>query len=187
MWRTIRALLFSTAFIVYGSAAEYESAKQKVEQIANDEVTRGAVITLSNSEVDALVQGAILEQGLDGVRNPKVKLENDRGTWSGIVDFEKLPQLESLRNNFLLSSLLKGESPITATLRLVSAAGKATVDVEKVVVGETTFEGSTLGFLVQRVILNDYPEIELGEAFDVEHNVEQIKLMSSGIRIKIKD
>jgi len=187
MVHTFLVLLFSTALVLSGSDGVFENAKQKVEQIVNDETAPGSVVNLSNEEVDALVKGAIKEKKLDGVRDPKVTLENDKGTWSGIVNFEKMPQLESLRSNFLLSSILKGESPITATLTLVSGGGKATVDVDKVTIGDTEFTGRTLGFLVQNLILSDYPDIVLGEPFELEHNVEQIKLMPSGIRVKIKD
>jgi hypothetical protein len=181
------ALLVLTALGLTGSAADYENAKQKLDRIANDEATRGSTTALTTAEVNALVSGEIESRGLEGVREPKVDLGADKGTWSGIVNFEKLPQLESLRSNFLLRSVLKGESPISATLSLKSAGGKATVDVERVSVGETVFEGSTLGFLVQKVILSDYPEVELGEPFDLEHEVEYIKLAPDGIRIKIKD
>jgi len=187
MRSTSLALLLLTALALAGSDGMYESAKQKIERIASDQAERGSTVTLSTAEVNALVNGKIREEGIEGVRNPKVVLAGGKGTWSGIVDFEKLPQLESLRNNFLLSSLLKGESPIAATLTMTSGAGQATVDVESVTIGETTFEGSTLGYLVQAVILDDYPEVELGKPFELEHNVERIDLKPSGIAVKIRN
>lgn len=187
MVHTFLALLFTTALVLSGSDGVYENAKQKVERIVDDEAAPGSVINLSNEEIDALVKGAIKEKNLEGVHDPKVTLGVDQGTWSGIVNFEQMPQLEKLRSNFLLSSILKGESRITATLTLVSGGGKATVDVKRVTIGDTEFQGRTLGFLVQSLVLSDYPGIELGEPFELEHNVEQIKLTPSGIRIKIKN
>ena len=53
-------------------------------------------------------------------------------------------------------------------------------------IGETKFEGRTLGFLVKQLVLKDFPEAELGKPFDLEHNVDSIKLRSSGITIKMK-
>jgi hypothetical protein len=181
-------LFLSTALILSGSDDLYNVANQKVDSIANDTAPSGSTITLSNEEVNALLIGRLREDGIEGtgVKNAKIVLGEDTGSWSGIVDFAKLPQLESLRNNFLLSSLMKEAKPVSASMTMTSAAGKATLDVTQVTIGETKFQGSTLGFLVKQLVLKDYPEAKLGEPFDLEHNVNSIKLRSSGITIKMK-
>jgi len=182
------ALFLMTALILPGSDDVYAGAKQKVEQIVNDEAARGSTIQLSTAEVHALQIGRMREDGIaeDAVKDAKIVLGENTGSWSGIVDFGKLPQLESLKNNFLLSSLLKEAKPVSASVNLVSSGGKATLDVTQVTIGETQFKGSTLGFLVKQLLLDDYPEVTLGEPFDLEHNVESIKLKPEGITIKMK-
>jgi hypothetical protein len=182
------ALCLLTALILSGSDDLLAVANQKVESITNGEAPSGSTIQLSTAEVNALQLGRMREDGIEGegVKDAKIVLGEDSGSWSGIVDFGKLPQLESLRNNFLLSSLLKTPKPVSAAMTLVSSAGKATLDVTQVTIGETQFTGNTLGFLVKQLVLNDYPEAKLGEPFDLEHNVESIKLKPEGVTIKMK-
>ncbi len=187
MGRILIALLCLTPLLVSGSDALYEDARSKVDEIVNNQAARGATIRLSEAEVNALVRGEIRKQRIDGVTDPKVVLGEDRGTWSGMVDFAKVPQLEDLRQNFLLRSVLKGTSPVSATVLLTSGDGMATVDVESVTIGEATFEGRTLGFLVEQVILADFENAKIGQPFALEHNVERIKLRPGGIDIKMKD
>ena len=86
MRSTSLALLLLTALALAGSDGMYESAKQKIERIASDQAERGSTVTLSTAEVNALVNGKIREEGIEGVRNPKVVLAGGKGTWSGIVD-----------------------------------------------------------------------------------------------------
>ena len=107
--------------------------------------------------------------------------------WSGVVDFDKIPELQQYKSNFLLGSILTGSSRVSATASLVSSGGQATLDVKHVTVGETKFEGGTLGFLIKHVVLSDHPNIELGEPFDLKHNVESITLAPAGITFNIKN
>lgn len=184
---TLHILFVTTALLLSGSDDLYMVADQKLDQIAENRVSRGAIVHLTPAEVNALVRGKIAEEGVEGITNPIATLGEDSATWSGLVDFGRLPQLAKYKNNFLLSSLLKDAKQVEAAIGLISANGQATIDVKHVTIGETRFEGSTLGFLVQQVVLKDYPDAKLGEPFDLEHNVESIKLRSSGITVKIKD
>ena len=182
------ALLFTTALILSGSDDVYSGANKKVEQIVNDEAPKGSTIQLTTVEVNALLLGKLREEGIegDGVKDAKIVLGEDTGDWSGIVDFGQLPQLEKYKNNFLLGSLLKEAKPVNASMKLTSAGGQATLDVTQVTIGESKFEGNTLGFLVKQLVLSDFPGAELGVPFDLEHGVESIKLRSVGITIKMR-
>jgi hypothetical protein len=180
-------MLVASPLIISGFDDLFAGAKQKVEKIVADKTSPGETISLSVAEVNALFQGAMKERNVQGVTKAKIDFAEDTGTWSGIVDFDKLPELAPYKSNFLLSSILKGSSPVSTTASLVSSGGKATFDVKQVTVGETKFEGGTLGFLIKHVVLSDYPDIELGEPFDLEHNVDSIKLAPGGIRFKIKN
>jgi len=180
-------VFFSAPLLVSGLDDLFIGAKEKVEQVVTDEASPGETVSLSTAEVNALFQGGLKEQGVEGVRDAKIELEQDAGTWSGVVDFDKVPQLAPLKSNFLLSSILTGSSPVSATAGLVSSGGQATVDVKQVTIGGTKFEGGTLGFLVKQLVLFDHPDLELGKPFDLEHNVESIKLTAQGVAIKIKN
>ena len=180
------AMFIAVTLPVAGFDDLFTGAKQKVERIVTDKASPGETISLSTAEVNALFQGGLKEKGVEGVRNAKIAFGENTGTWSGVIDFEKLPELAPYQDNFLLSSILKGSAAVSATGSLVSSGGQATFDVKQVTVGASKFEGSTLGFLVKHVVLSDHPDLELGEPFDLEHNVESIKLTPAGIAFKIK-
>ncbi len=180
------ALLLLTGFTLSGSSADYENAREKITLIAGDKAPRGETIFFTPAEVQAYTRGEFRRQKVQGVRDVNVKLGEDLITWSGLINFARIPQLASLSSNWLLSGLLQGEKPLVVVLHLVSGAGKATINVEKVVISDTTFEGGALDFLVEKLILADYPEASIGEPFELEHNVEQIRVRSSGIRVKIR-
>lgn len=181
------AMFFSATLLLSGLDDLFAGAKQKVDQIVEDKASPGETVSLSTAEVNALFQEGLKENGVEGVRDAKIELAQDTGTWSGVVDFDKVPQLAPFKNNFLLSSILKGSSPVSATAGLVSSGGQATVDVKQVTIGGTKFEGGTLGFLVKQIVLHDHPDIALGEPFNLDHNVESIKLTALGILVKIKN
>ncbi len=177
----------AAAAMLVGGDGLYQQANQKVEQIVADKAPPGSTIHLSPEEVNALVRGKIREKKIEGITDPRVELGEGRGTWSGVVEFGKLPQLAALQDNFLIGSFLQGAKPVSATLRLESGGGQATIDVEQVKIGDKEFSGSVLGFLVEKLILDDFPNARLGEPFELEHNVEEIRIQPDGILIKIKN
>lgn len=179
-------LVFTTALCLPGSDDLYRTANQKVESIANEQAPRGSTITLSSEEVNALVRGKIREKKLEGVRDPRVDLSEGGGIWSAVVEFGKLPQLERLRNNFLLSGVLKGEKPVTTEIEMHSGGGQATIDVKHVTIGETRFEGRVLAFLVESLILSDFPDAKIGEPFPLKHHVDQIKIRPGGLAVTLR-
>ncbi len=185
--RKLAIIGIAAAGVLCAGNGLYESANQKVERIIAERAAPGSTIHLSLEEINALVRGKIREKKIEGISNPRVELGEGRGTWSGTVEFAKLPQLASLRDNFLVGSLLQGSKPVAATLRLQSGGGRATIDVEQVKIGDTEFSGSILGFLVEKLVLDDFPNAKIGEPFPLEHNVDEIRLRPDGILIKIKN
>ena len=165
----------------------FEQAKQKADRIVEDSTEPGETIVFSEAEANALMLGGLAEQGMEGVSEAKIDLDEDAGTWSGVVDFDKLPQLAPYKSNFLIGSILKGSAPVSASASLKSSGGQAVIDVTQVTIGETKFEGGTLGFLVKSLILSNHPELKLGEPFDLDHNVDSIKLSGDGITFRIKE
>ena len=178
------ALLLWTALGVLGSTPEYDSAKQKIDKISSDQAPRGSTTVLTPAEVNAYVQGQAAEEAPEGLKNIKVELRQGALTWSGLVNFAKLPKLESLSSNWLLSRILQGEKPVVIQARLKSAGGKATVDVDSVSISDTKFEGRTLDFLVERLLASFQPDAKIGEEFPLKHNVEYVRIQPTGILIK---
>ncbi len=170
-----------------GADPVYVRAREKVESIANEKAARGSTVTLSLEEVNALVRGEGQNGGANGIRDPRVALGEGSATWSGMVDFTKVPQLRDLASNWLLRSIFEGEKPVSVTVNLESGEGRATLNVQEVVISETKFKGGLLDFIVERLVLTSFPGAKIGEPFELEHNVEQIRRQPSGVAIKIRN
>ena len=114
-------------------------------------------------------------------------LGKDTIHWSALMDFSQIPQLKILSSNWLLGGLLKGETPVAMTLKLLSDQGRATIEVKRVMISRTTFEGHTLDFLVKTLVLTAFPGAKIGETFNLGYNMERIYVRPSGITVKISD
>lgn len=187
MGRVIFTLLLLTGFAVFGSNADYLRAKQKIELIEAWKARPGSVISFPPKQVAAYAAGEVANHRLRGVRDVRVALGKDTIHWSALMDFSQIPQLKSLSSNWLLGGLLKGETPVAMTLKLLSGQGQATIEVKRVVISRTTFEGHTLDFLVKMLVLTAFPGAKIGEPFKLGYNMERIWVRPSGITVKISD
>lgn len=163
----------------------YESAKRKIELIGNDLAPRGSAIALTPLELAAYAKGEIARSGEDGIRDPQVKLGDGVATAMALIDFNKLMDSSGKSPNWLLAKLLEGEKPVTATIRMESAKGMATVHVERVEISGLTLDGSALQFLIKQVFLPRYPTAKIGEPFELGHNMQEIKVRPASVMVKI--
>jgi len=74
-----------------------------------------------------------------------------------MVDFGKLRRALGYQTGWLMSKLLDGDRPVSVTARVRSAAGRATVDLERVEISGVAVDGRTLDFLIQNILLPLYP------------------------------
>jgi len=74
-----------------------------------------------------------------------------------------------------MSKLLDGERPVRVTVRIRSANGQATVDVERVEVSGLQIHGQTLDFLIDNFLLALYPDARVGQPFEIGSRVDRIE------------
>ena len=84
-----------------------------------------------------------------------------------------------------MSYLLDGERPVTITIRIRSANGTATVDVESVEVSGVTIEGPMLDFLIRNYVMAAYPAAKIGQPFDLGHRIERLEVQPSAVGVII--
>lgn len=181
------ALFTWTSLALSGSNPDYESAEAKIQQVREEQVPRGKTVRLSVAEVNAYVRGKAEAELGGGLKDINVQLGYGAVTWRSLIDFTKLPELESLSSNWLLGRLLAGEKPVTVEARVVSGGGMATVEVDSVEISGTRFEGDTLGFLVDQLMRIIDPDIKAGEPYELDHNIERIDVRPDGVTVKIAD
>ena len=176
---TISVLFAATAAAAYD---DYLSAKQKFDQIEAGQLKAGTRVELSPPELNAY----IAREAPNGVRDPKIQLVAP-GVASGtaMVDFNKLQRAQGQQPGWLMTKLLEGEHPVSVTARIRSAGGRATVDVQKVEISGVAIDGRTLDFLIQNVVLPQYPDVMVGRPFELGYRINRLDVKPAAVGIVI--
>jgi hypothetical protein len=106
-------------------------------------------------------------------------------TGTALIDFGKLRRAQGYEPGWLMAKLLDGERPVSVTVRIRSAAGQATVDVERVEVSGVVLDGRTLDFVIQNFLLAMYPDAAVGRPFELGHRVEKLDVAPSAVGVLI--
>ena len=137
----------------------------------------GTRVSITTRELNTYLQSEIPLLIGPGVRNARV--ETDAGNIARgdlDIDFLKVRQAHGERPGWLLSQLLAGERPVTITVRITSAHGKARVDVLKVAVSGVVAEGRTLDFLITNFVLPTFPDVRIGQDFPLDYNIDHLEI-----------
>lgn len=178
-------LLLSTALAPAGSNSDYIRAAEKIDLIVADRAPGGSTISLSSEEINAYARGELAKAEVEGIRDTKVELGEALVTASALVDFARLSQARGGASGWLVSRLLSGEQPVSVTVRVQSKGGQARVDIERVEISGLQLEGDMLDLLVDNFFLARYPDAVIGEPFELEHNIEEIRVRPARVDIKI--
>ena len=165
--------------------SDYVSAQDKFSRIESDRLRSGTRIELSAKELNAYVEQQVASV-TGGVRNPNLQLvapEVARG--SALVDFAKVQSSQGHPPGWLMSKLLEGERPVSVTARIRSAGGRATVDVQRVEISGIAIDGRTLDFLIQNVLLPQYPNAVVGRPFELGHHIEKLDVQPASVGVLI--
>jgi len=179
LWWAIATLGLAT----FGAAPDdYLSARQKFDSIESDRLKAGSRVELSVRELDAYAEREVPE----GVRNPRLQLVAPGvATGTAMVDFGKLRRALGYQTGWLMSMLLDGDRPVSVTARIHSAAGHATVDLQRVEISGVAADGRTLDFLIQNIFLPLYPTAVLGRPFELGHRIEKLDVGPAAVAVLI--
>ena len=179
LWWAIALLGLAT----FGAAPDdYLSARQKFDSIESDRLKAGSRVELSVRELDAYAEREVPE----GVRNPRLQLVAPGvATGTAMVDFGKLRRALGYQTGWLMSMLLDGDRPVSVTARIHSAAGHATVDLQRVEISGVAADGRTLDFLIQNIFLPLYPTAVLGRPFELGHRIERLEVGPAAVAVLI--
>ncbi|MBV9508284.1 MAG: hypothetical protein JO323_25105 [Acidobacteriia bacterium] len=179
------ALLISAVMLAAASVQDYDSAKEKFARIESEGLPAGSRVALSSAELNSFIEHE-LPSVTDGVQNPLLELLGPglaRG--SALIDFAKLRRSQGHPPGWLMSKLLEGEHPVRVTASIRSAAGQATVDVQKVEISGIVINGSMLDFLIQHFLIPLYPTAAVGRPFALEHRMDRLEVQSGTVTVVI--
>lgn len=160
----------------------YSSARQKMDLIESGRLLPGARVDLSLGELNAFA----VKEAPVGVRNPQLTLTDpETVTGTALVDFGKLRRAQGYQPGWLMSKLLDGERPVSATARIHSGGGKVTVEVERAAISGIEIDGGTLDFLIQNFIVPFYPEAMVGHPVPMGFRIDRLQLAPAGVGVLI--
>jgi hypothetical protein len=169
------------ALLGLADSAQYVSVKRKLDEIDAERMKPGTRVTLTPPELRAYAEHEMPA----GVRNPAIQLSAGTATGTALVDFARLRTGQGHPPGWIMSHLLEGERPVSVTASIRSANGRATVDVEKVVISGLQVDGRTLDFLVQNVLLPLYPDAAVGRPFELGHKIDRLDVQPGAVHVLI--
>jgi hypothetical protein len=187
VYRTVTRLRLLPALLLLGVTAGipfdfYSSARQKVDSIESGRLQAGARVDLSLKELNAFAEKEVPV----GVRNPTLVLaEPETVTGTALVDFGKLRRAQGYRPGWLMSKLLDGERPVSATARIHTGGGRVTVEVKRAAVSGIEIDGATLEFIIQNFVVPFYPEAVVGRPVVMGFRIDRLQLAPAGVGVVI--
>jgi hypothetical protein len=163
-----------------------ESAKVKLDRLWNGTAQPGSRLVFTPAEIEAWTRAKAHEEVGDALREPHVKLETDTGSGAALVDFLKLRQARGKETNALMARMLEGERPLKVFLRVSSGGGRCTVYLTRVELSGGELSGALLDYMIKTFLLPLYPDVKLGEPFDLPLNMERVEIRPEGVRVTIK-
>ena len=154
------------------AANEYATVQRKLDQIEAGKLRPGTRVLMTSQELS----GWAAHEVPAGVRDPKVELGAGTATGSAMVDFGKVRRAQGKPPGWIMGRLLDGERPVRVSVRIQSAKGMATVDVQRVEVSGLQIEGQMLDFLIQNFLLAMYPDAAVGRPFEIGSRVDRLEV-----------
>jgi hypothetical protein len=182
----VERLVFLLAAVALAApGADSGSAKRKIQLIRQDRVPSGTKVTLSHDELNAYVRGEVAAVAPAGVRDTRVVLGINRVTGYAYVDFPRLRQAQGKPMGRLLAWLVGGERPIRVDAHILSARGKAMVNIERLEISGIVLSGATLDWLIRNFLWSYYPEAKVGKQFELAHRIDRLEIDPAEVRVVI--
>ena len=163
--------------------SDYTAARQKFDAIEAGRLRAGSQVVLTYPELTAVAT----HEAPAGVRNPRVyATARDVATGTALVNFARLERSAGRQPGWLMSKLLDGEHPVTVMARIRSAAGRATVDVERVEISGIAIDGRTLDFLIENFLIPMYPDAAISRPFELGHRIERLEISPANVAVVMR-
>ena len=178
-------MLLLTVALPAAIDSDYASIHGKIARIESDRSPAGSRFNLTERELNAWARVKVQEATAGAVRNPVLRLSHDSVTGYAVVDFVALRTSHQDPPGWLLRKLIEGEHPVRVKVRVSSGSGRARIDVESAEVSGLSISGLALDFLIRNFVVPVYPEVKIGEPFDLGHRIDRLSVAPSGVTVFI--
>ncbi|MBI3668047.1 MAG: hypothetical protein HY236_17750 [Acidobacteria bacterium] len=173
------ALLIAAPAAPALSLEDSRSAKRKLERVQDRKMTPGERLVLSENEINSYLRYDYADELPAGLSDPLLRLEPDRVTGSGLVDFVEWRAADGSSPGPFLTWLLAGRRRVEAVCRFTSANGYGRTDIEAVRIAGFTISASTVTFLIENLVRPRYAAAVVGRTVALGYNLQQVRVERS--------
>jgi hypothetical protein len=176
MTRAVLLLTLSVPLLPAPTKMDGLTAEQKIDLIENRKVPPGTQVSFREPELNTYLERKAQEIVPDGLKSPRLVIRDGKATGTAVIDFVKMRHAQGADTGWMMRKLLDGEHPVQVVGTLKSANGNARVDIESLEIGGVSIKGRALDLLIRTFVHPIYPNVKVGQTFELGYNLERIEL-----------
>jgi hypothetical protein len=181
----VLVLLAAGASTALAGTPEYRRAKQKVQLIESEQAAPGSTIVFTPGEINDWARFTVPTYVPKGFSGLSISLGDGTATGRAMIDFARVRHADDADLS-VVEKLIAGERPVLVSVSVKSANGICNVDLNRLQISNVSATGYVLELLIKAFVLPMFPEVKVGEPFELRHRIEQITIKPSGLYVKIK-
>ncbi len=134
------------------------------------------MVVLTEGEINSYLRYDYAAELPAGLTQPELRLEPDRVSGSGMVDFLEWQSANGASPGPLLARLLAGRRRVEAVCHFTSAGGYGRTDIESVRIGGVPVASGALTFLIENLVQPRYPAAVVGRSAPLGYNLHQVRI-----------
>ena len=182
--RTIALALIFSALACAGSP-DYERARRKIHLIEDEIAAPGSTIVFTARELTEWARVVVPTYVPHGFSQLMIELGEGTATGKAMIDFARVRHADDADLS-MIEKVIAGERPVAVTVSLRSSQGICNVDLKRLQISSVSATGIVMELLIKAFVLPMFPEVKVGEPFELRHRIEQLTIKPSGLYVKIK-
>ena len=169
--------VFAFVALAVGSQTDpADAVRARFRAIQDGKARPGSVLVFNARELNAYARNELPTVVPQGVRELRLELGQGTATGYAFIDFLQIERGEGVKPPWLIQKLIEGERPVKVEAKIESAAGKATVLLQRVEISGIAVSGSTLNFLIDNFLIPLFPTAKVNQPFDLNSHVDRIEV-----------
>lgn len=164
---------------------EAARAVHKLEIIEAHKAKPGSRMIFTRSELIAWGNARVLDYVPHGFRDFTMELAEGTATGHAFIDFARVRHTDE-SDLSLIEKLIAGERPVTIKVAIASANGICTVTVQRLEISGIAAPSYVLDTIVKSFVRPMFPDIKIGEPFELPHNIDRIRPTPNALVINFK-
>lgn len=161
------------------SGPDLIEGERKVDLITSGRMRKGASVTFTAKQLLALGMAEAEKKMPGAIRNPALRLGEQRAIGTALIDFSKLQS----EKPGLMPKFFSGPQEIRAYAETFSGGGKMTIRPIRVEISGLVIEGYALQFFIKNFLLPHYPDAMVDRPFLLSWDIDRIEVTPSLVKV----